>query len=190
MAKFNIEIAHIYVDNKKLGKEQLESISALFKLFADNRNDISLATATIGVWIDDYNPIEKKLDIEKYIIEVSQLIKVDYVTSEKAVAETYDFFRNILDPKDRFYYDNYLLKKKKLPCSLVTAMWYYYRMRGAENKNVFLHDIRKEPAYFACEYIVNVLPKKFANSESKVHDIFKKNKKLKKFLPNIHTHFF
>lgn len=182
----NIEFAHVYIDQHNDLVEHENAVNCLIR----EQKERSLKQESIvqGIWIDDYNPSDSILDVDLFIKKISENVNVDYICSEKKIASQYFHFRRYLDATDKRYYDEYLEKKGKLPCSLVTAMWYLARLNNDFIVDACLDDTKTD--IFKSDQILNILPKKFANVEKTVKRLYKKNTKLKPFLNRIETKFF
>jgi len=185
--KSNIEVAHIYADQKHIGAEQREAF--LHLNFLQKKDLINLKEATTSVWIDDYNPKIQLLDIQQFMKSARDLYLVDFFASEKNVAAYVEQYLHLLEKSQSDYYIKFFHKNGKYPCSLVTAIWYLIRLGFIRVSDDFFLRRYSEKQFTAHE-IINILPRKYETVENKTKSIFASNITISKFLSHIHTYYF
>lgn len=179
---YNIEYAHIYTD-ETFGEEQIKSIELLKKIII-KLNKLN-KSYTLTVLIDDYNPKEHFLDINNFINKCEELgYKPDFIAFESRLCSDKDLLLKKMSKKMSKEYKNYIKKAGKIPCSFLIAIWYLKRLgliKTRKNEVIPLKDKRKP---FIGRKIINILPKKYREVETKGLKIIKSTK-FREYLNNI-----
>lgn len=188
MEKVDIEFAHIYTDEQYSMEQEIsiELLNNLLLLKAD-----SYRLPRLCILIDDYNPLTHELNIDEFIGRVESKIKsrIDVVALEsKLVGPVNELIEN-LKPGEKVKVSEYIKKKGKYPCSLLSACWYLIRLgviRPVDN----LFFLRNEPVNFSSTTkIINLLPMKYKKTEESALDIIKKSN-FKEVIPRIESIFY
>jgi hypothetical protein len=184
---YNIEYAHIYAD-ESFGTEQKRSIRELHRL--TNRLKRENKSHVLTVLIDEYNPIQHKLNIANFRGELARLnAEPDYIGLESKLAIDKDLVLREMGKKMKKEYENYIRNRKKIPCSLMIALWYLKRLGLIETATGDLINLKKDNRSFIARKIITILPIKYRRVETKALKIIKSTR-FKKYLGNIQNIFF
>ncbi len=169
--KFSVEFSHIYT-NETFSEEHRQSIKKLKKYFPKIKSN----NYQTCILIDDYNSTEDLLDIDKFFKALSgENAQPDYFAFESSlIGYKEDLLSAIQDKKIRKSYERYINSKDKLPCSFMTAIWYFIRL------GIFRPDkivrMKKANKFFPAEKIINILPERFRAVEAKTLKIIASTK--------------
>jgi len=170
---YSIEYAHIYSDDK-FGKEQVESIEKTKKIIKDLKK--RKKTFSVVVLIDDYHPDKNNFDKEKFINNLKKAgLAPDYIAFESKLVDYKDDILNLLSYRNAKKLNKYLQKREKLSCSFLIAGWYLLRLGLLPFKNKTAENIAEEEKPIRAKEIINVLDKKYAQSEDNVRMIIRKS---------------
>jgi len=181
MLDYNIEYAHIYMDESfnEEHKKAVDSVKELEKKI--KKKKLSFIK---GVLIDDYNPEVHKLDVQDFVKKLNRYeVKPDFVGFESKMANYKDFMLSIMSPKVRREYIKYIKKIGKVPCSLLAATWYLVRLGVFPASDEMYKDFGRKNQ-FVSRKIINILPKKFRETEKKALKIIE-GSAYKRYLKNI-----
>lgn len=187
MIEYNIEFAHIYSD-KKFGKEQEKSIKILKKkIIKFLKKDKTYSTCVL---IDEYNPEKNTLTIDVLLNELDKKnVYPHFIGLESKLASKKDFLlEHISNKKLRREYEKYINKNNHVPCSFLVAVWYLYRL-GHLDLHRGIHRCYDHRNGFQAKKLVNILAKKYKESEKKAMEIIK-NTKFSHCIKNIKTVFY
>lgn len=182
MFDYNVEFAHIYSD-EQFSKEQLLSIERA-KVVA---KDIAAKKAAFVVLVDNYNPKEvDALNIQDYISTVEKFFssKIAFVALEADLCKGAMALHNEMQGRLQKSYGSYIEKRKKIPCSLLTAYWYLVRLGVYSPPQEFDREWR-----YSAKRIINILPDKYIDIEKKTCKIIE-NTKHKNVVGKIESIFF
>lgn len=186
-ADYNIEYAHIYTD-ESFGREHKRSIKELHDVTERLRK--LKKSYVLTVLIDEYNPIQHRLSVKKFLNKLAQLgSEPDYVGFESKLASDKDLLLNEMDKKIKKEYEKYLRKHGKIPCSLLIALWYLKRLGFIKIKSDELIHLKKDNKPFVARKIITILPRRYQGVEMKALKIIKSTR-FKKYLDNIQNIFF
>lgn len=162
---YNIEYAHIYADDK-FGVEQMEGIKTLRYVIQKMKK--LKRSYVLSVLIDDYNPTYYFLDTKNFLIKLKKLnAEPDFVFFESSLVPCYKDFLQEIKPKLRREYIKYIESHKKVPCSLLIAIWHLKRLgvidAAKEEIKYINHNI---PQRFVAKKIITILPKKYEEVEN------------------------
>ncbi len=181
MSKYNIELAHIYVD-ELFGENQRKSLDIFKEKVKKNLRDY-----TTTLLVDDYNPKTNFLDIPSMLKEITKLdVSVDFLVFESTLTPYCD---KILQKIPKKYlkaklfgtkhvllldYDGKLIglrdQNGKYSCSLLIAAWILCRLGYFSFQDFAFNNSRKD---FVAKNLINILEKKYYESEMKVFDILR-----------------
>jgi len=178
MLDYNIEFAHIYLD-QEFSEEQRNSIPIAKKLIEKLKSKNE--TYSLGIMIDDFSPINIILDSKSYIEALRMEIDFDYVAYESQLS-MYSFkfiselpselisIKSINNINVKTFHKKDLnigliTKDNKPSCSLLVAIWYLSRLGvyGMPAKTQLQNS--KE---FIAKKIITILPEKYKETEEKV----------------------
>lgn len=162
MKRLSLEYAHIYT-NQQFGDEQKLSIDLLGQVIEkENRNDLVLT-----IMIDDYSFPDPSFDYNNLISHLSNFgFAPDFLIRESVLIKDCDqVIKIITDLTLRESITQYIIEKKKYPCSLFIATWYLIRL-GYIKTELFPDD-------FIAEKLINILPESFISFEEKGFEIIK-----------------
>ncbi|MDZ4228018.1 MAG: hypothetical protein U1E54_02115 [Candidatus Levybacteria bacterium] len=182
---YNIEFAHIYVDDE-FSAEQVESIEILRNLIVNLSNQEENFVTTI--LIDDYNPKENILDENDLINKIKSFnIPLDFIAYEsklnqvadKLIADLPQTLLRVEGKKNIFLEINnksiklrdnlgFLLKNT---CTLLTASWLLCRLGKYRLPDGAIRNLSGKT--FEASRIVTILPEKYRKSESRALDIIR-----------------
>lgn len=169
----NLEYAHIYLD-EEIGEEIFEAArlaSSFFKLLNENGN-----TVVRSVMIDDYNPVERILDENKFLKTLDEKnVLPDYLVYEADLIKYKDIVLNAVHAKLRREYIRYIELRKNVPCSLLIAIWHLIRLGAVPIENGEIKDLSGSGKAFVSDRVVSILPRRFKNVEEKANKLIKKS---------------
>lgn len=163
--EYSIEYSHIYT-NETFSKEHTKSIANLVRYLPDLKKN----QYQICVLIDDYNPSEDLLDINKFFNSLKQLQATpDYFAYESKMGEYKDeMLKAIKNNKVRKQYERYISEKNKLPCSFMTGIWYLIRLGVFDPKKSIEE---KAESFTPSQRLINILPERFRAVEAKTLEL-------------------
>lgn len=185
VVEYNVEYAHAYVDQVTLSKEQRRSIPQLHEIIARFKShDITYCTC---LWIDDYNPTERRLT-ESNLIEMLTKLEAlpDFIAYEskmlegaKVLLETiptdkllvkhskskpYDLYEEIYLITDTGQFPLYL--SGKYSCPMLIATWNLSRLSAINFDLSSIQCIKEDDMVsFFARKIINILPSRFKQVE-------------------------
>jgi hypothetical protein len=184
---YNIEYAHIYTD-ESFGKEHRKSIEELHNVLKMLKQ--LKKSYVLTVLIDEYNPVQHKLNIKEFLNRLAQLSsKPDYVGFESKLASDKNLLLNEVDKKTKKEYEKYIRKHRKIPCSLLIALWHLKRLGFIKTKNEELIPLSRNNKPFVARKIITILPRRYQEVEMKALKIIESTR-FKKSLENILNIFF
>lgn len=163
---YNIEFAHIYTD-EEFGINHIRSIEQL----QDFASLDGLQYSSI-VLIDNYNASTKGFSTKDFISELrSRGATPDFYAYERDLKDLADELLDCIEkPKIKRLYKSYLDRKKKYPCSLMTAAWYLARLGAIDGSHVIrVHNKAQFTNFVPSKRIINILPKDFIGVEKEAH---------------------
>jgi len=164
MFDYNIEFAHIYSD-QQFNKEHEASIEKLKVVIKDLEKNNK--TFNLSVLIDEYNPSKHKLSIDQFVKQLENYgIKIDYVGLESKLGIYKDQTLQEIKPKIQREYVMYIENNNKIPCSMLSVIWYLMRLGYLPaKKDVFYkYSSLKD---FPTKKIINILPTYYQEVENK-----------------------
>ena len=183
---YNIEYAHIYAD-ERFGIEQERSIKKLKKII--NQLKQKNKSYVLAVLVDEYNAVRYILNIKNYLEKLKKLdAEPDFIGFESRLAPCKNLILREMKGKIKKNYQNYIKKHKKLPCSLLVAVWHLKRLGLIETKRGDLNCLNKKKSFIA-RNIITILPEKYRKVEERALEIIKSTK-FKRYSDNIINIFF
>lgn len=162
--RFNLEFGHIYLD-EKLSPQHKLGIKAALKLI----KQLPRGAVVTTVLIDDYNPINKELNIDEYIKTLTNFgLRPDFVALESALVKRGRQVLNAAaDSRLSRSYRRYIERHHKYPCSFLIAVWDLIRLgKISAPKNLF-YKAYKPQKLFVADELYTVLPRYFESVENK-----------------------
>ncbi|MBN1617972.1 hypothetical protein JW887_01355 [Candidatus Dojkabacteria bacterium] len=158
--EYLIEYAHIYTDERFNG-EHKKSIEIVRK----KERELDNLGKSHGkcILIDNYNPINHILNIDKFLSNLNDLeANPDFVMLESTMTVYCIFLLHKMKHKLKKKYLRYIKSRKKMPCSLLLTVWHVIKTGGL--------DINIEEAIYKGTPIIGknliiVLPERFKNVE-------------------------
>ncbi|MFN3301740.1 MAG: hypothetical protein ACK413_01780 [Patescibacteria group bacterium] len=185
---YNIEYAHIYVD-EEFGPSHREAIQILHNIVRKLKQEKKSYALT--VLIDDYNPKRQILDVKEFIANLERLgAKPDFIGFESKLVPYSNLLLEKMSPRLYKEYTKYIKKNKKIPCSLLIAIWYLKRLGFIETRSEELKCLSKDyKKNFVAKKIITILPKRYQKVEKKGLKIIASTE-FKNCLSNIENIFF
>ena len=185
---YNVEYAHIYTD-EKFGFEQRKSIEVLKDII--KRLKRMKKGYVLTVLIDEYNPIESTLNIKEFLAYLKKFqAKPDFVCFESKLVPYYKLLLKEMAPSLRREYVKYIIKRKKIPCSLLIGIWNLKRLGIVKSTKEELGYLVPNPhKTFVAKKIITILPKEYQEVEKKALKIIASTR-FKGYLNNILNIFF
>lgn len=173
MVDYNIEFGHIYT-NENCGYDHLRGADAARKVA--ERLQEEGKTYNLTLMVDDYNPSESFLDIQKYIHKLRDKGACpDYLVLESNLPKYKDLILSEMTGKIRREYENYIEKKGKCPCSFLLAIWHLLRL-GIIKDDYLIIPIAEHKSGFYADNIITILPERFQDVEIKAAEIIRSTK--------------
>ncbi len=177
MKDYSIEYAHIYT-NQEIDVEHEFSIKILKDIFLKLKGEKSLV-----IMVDDYSfpdPSFNYSDMFNYAAKKG--FKPDVMVRESELISSCDIvLSEMREGKLKQSLVNYIISKKKYPCSLFIATWYLIRL-GKINSSFF-------KSKFSANKLINILPESFKPFEDNALKIIK-NTKFSKSINDIENKYF
>jgi len=158
----SVEYFHIYTDETINGRHT-RSLDYLKRMV-----DTWDFKYKLAILVDDYNPVKDTVSVKDILgyLEDNN-VAPDYWALESNMVKGADLLLNELtDTKLKRSYLNYIKKKNKYPCSLLTAVWYLKRLGLIENKGS-IRSNEGSNEYVPSDYLLNILPSDFKPSEAR-----------------------
>lgn len=157
---YSIEFCHIYTD-ESVSNEQAGSIKVAKERLA------SLGTSyTTALLIDDEHPDEHSLDIPDFLKHLERhKVAADFwaLESELAVYRN-ELLEMITNRRMRSSYERYIYSKDKLPCSFLTAVWYFLRLGNIQDSAGVIKP-NNGKVFMPAKNLINILPRRFHSAE-------------------------
>ncbi len=172
---YNIEYAHIYSD-EKFGPPQELSIQILHSVINELKQ--KKKSYVLTVLIDDYNPQKQILGIQELIANLKRLkAKPDFIGFESKLVQYSNFLLKEMSPRLQKNYIKYIEKNKKIPCSMLIAIWYLKRLGLIKIQPEELKHLSKDSKKsFVAKKIITILPKRYQKVEKKGLEIIASTK--------------
>jgi len=163
---YNIEYAHIYAD-KEFGLTQKRSVQILHDIIRKLKQ--TKKSYTLTVLIDEYNSKKQTLDIKKFIANLEKLrAKPNFIGFESRLVPYHKMLLEKMAPRLCKNLTKYIEKKRKIPCSMLIAIWYLKRLGLIETQPGELKHLDKDSRKsFIAKKIITILPKKYQEVEKK-----------------------
>jgi hypothetical protein len=170
----NIEFAHIYV-NESFSSEHYRAIA----LLQEEIRSLELKKKTYStiLLIDDYNPTEWLLDLDKLLNELKEQKSLpDFVVLESSLIKYVPELLEIIKNSHSDIPEKKISKNGKYRCSFLLVAWYLLRLgliKLSSDRNIFyMQNIPTDD--FAAKKIINILPQRFMAVERTVNRFMKK----------------
>lgn len=185
---YNIEYSHIYTD-EDFGFEQRKSIKILKNV--TERLKRAKKSYVLTVLIDEYNPAESTLSIKNFLGYLGRFkARPDFVCFESQLVSSYKLLLEKMVPSLRKEYVKYIEKHKKIPCSLLIAVWHLKRLGLIRTHKEELNYLNEKPVKnFIAKKIITILPQKYREVELRGLEIIASTH-FKKYLHNISNIYF
>jgi len=156
MKDISLEYCHIYTD-EVFGKQHalaLEKGKEIFDQLVKEGKTVSRV-----IMIDDYNPVETRLDETDFKNQVSRagMLPDIYVYESQLIHVAHQVLKRT-EGRVWSQYSRYLTKYDKYPCSFLIACWYALRLG-------IMRDHTLVPAEEVSHQIISVLPERFVEVE-------------------------
>ena len=163
---YSLEFCHIYT-NETFSREHLRSLEKAKYYYAQ----LPKGKVLLNVLIDNYNSTEDLLDIQDFFTTLAEYdVVVDYYAFESDMAKYKNNLLEIIEDKKVLKnYKRYIDVKNKLPCSFMTAIWYFVRL-GIFEADGIVHNLDGENFQTATE-LINVLPERFRAVEAQTRTL-------------------
>jgi hypothetical protein len=158
-----IEYCHIYED-EELSPMHLKSLSVAKKLETNLKQE-GIEPIKV-ILVDDYNPEERILDYSYFHEELkrNKMFPDAFLLESGFVPYSYYFLQQI-KWKERKKIIRYINKSKKIPCSVLAAIWYIFALGGFEDK--LYGPIFSKGKFEKVSKINIILPKDFEKIEKR-----------------------
>lgn len=161
---FSIEFGHIYT-NETFSTEHASSIKEL-KKYLPKVSDKDYQTC---VFIDNYNATEHLLDVPDFLNKLAyEGVVPDYFAYEADMSKYRDkMLALIQNKKVHKSYARYIDGNGgKLPCSFMTAIWYFVRLGILDADNI-VQSSSSSKSFIPAKSLINILPERFRAVESR-----------------------
>jgi len=167
---YNIEYSHIYTD-EEFGFKQRKSIEILKNIIERLKREKKSYVLT--VLIDEYNPIKSTLNIKNFFDYLGKFkAKPDFICFESRLVPSYKLLLQKMVPSLSKEYVKYIEKHKKIPCSLLIAIWYLKRLGLIKTRKEELNYLDENPVKnFIAKKIITILPQRYREVEIRVLEI-------------------
>lgn len=181
---YSVEFCHIYTD-ESANDEQAGSIEVTKEKLADLG-----AGYTTTVLIDDEHPDEHSLDVPDFLkrLEHHEVAADFWAFESELAAYQKEFLALITNQRVRSSYGRYIESKDKLPCSFLTAIWYFLRLGKLQDAS---HVIKPNngKVFVPADKLLNVLPLRFSTAEKQTTKLLQATN-IPKIVDDIETVFF
>jgi hypothetical protein len=168
---YNIEYSHIYLD-EAIDEEKMESIriaKSIIKLFKNSNQKF-----TANVMLDDYNPVEKTLNVETFLKTLkSNGVPPDYIIYESKLTKYSNFLINKMSKRLENEYTKYIKTKGFVPCSLLIAIWHLARLGEITLEKGDIIKLGDKNVSFTADQLISVLPERYSGVERRASKILK-----------------
>src|SRR3989344_9263442 len=160
---YNVEFAHIY-GNESFSHEHYQASQILKRKIEELEKNKQSYTTTI--LIDDYNPSEWILNVDKFLEELKGSHTVpDHLAYESKLVPLKDMVLELSSEQIRKGYNRYSNKKNgRVACSLLVAIWHLTRLGIFSLPKDLLVNGNKP---FSAKKLVTILPERYHNVEEK-----------------------
>ena len=181
---FSLEFCHIYT-NEIFSAEHKRSLDKA-KLYS---NQLGKDNFQLCVLIDNYNSTEDLLDLDSFFENLrNEGLFPDYYAFESDMAVHRDELLNMINDKTiKKNYRRYINGKDKLPCSFMTAIWYFVRLGVLDSSKIVKNTGSKK--FTPATDLINVLPERFRAVEAKTRELIEATPQ-NKYLGSIDYMFF
>lgn len=165
----NIEYSHIYLD-EKIDPEKLKSMRIAKEVIDSFKaKDIDYTTC---VMIDDYNPVEKTLSVEKFLQVLNENgVEPDIIVFESRLAQYKDIVIEMMSRRLQKEYIRYIKTRGFVPCSLLIAIWHLARLGQITINPSDIKKISNRDIPFVREKLVTVLPERYRQVEERARRV-------------------